>query len=159
MIRGRTLEAVEFLYNTLEAGEMRSREVYNLALRAGIAFRTVLRAKTLIGAKARVDDGRWYTYIPEEACERKTEIMKIIETKSFGELFKKPTERWKISEDWASISLAGETAVNSEEISVPQTSGSGLHIKIGAYEFTADASFPTEKLISLLKELEAGGLC
>lgn len=153
------MDAAIFLYNILEGGEMRSREVNRLALDAGIVMSTLVRAKKLIGAKSRIEDGRWYMFIPEEARNRKEDIIKLLESKSFKELFGTPTEQRKISEDWVSVVISGDSDEELEEAPIREVTHGGLHIKAGAYEFTADASFPTDQLIALLKGLGVESIC
>ena len=158
----RTIETAEFLYNILEAGEVRSREVYRQAREAGFSIHTLHRVRGIIGLEPRYDDGRWYMYLTEDQRRRKEEIIKQLETHGAkSPLSESAPETMKISEDWVSILTTEDEAVESDidEIPVHIASIGGLHIKAGAYEFTADASFPTEKLIEPLKGLGVEKIC
>jgi len=62
-----------------------------------------------------------------------------------------------VSSDWvAVIANSGEGGYTAP---LPDRSGGGLHVKVGAVEFTADSGFPTEKLIELLRGLGVAGGC
>ena len=77
-----------------------------------------------------------------------------------------------MSSDWVAVvtnSSEGDVSVipvreNSSEADVPimpmgRNSNGGLHVKVGAVEFTADSAFPTEKLIEVLRGLGVGNVC
>ena len=138
--------------DTLDGTEMPSNEVWRLVAQAGIADRTLQYAKRALHVKSRKIGGAgWAMSLPENAREYMTEISYPIPSLNPMRL----SESGAISSDFV--------RVVAEEISViklpPRDLSGNLHIKIGSYEFNADADFPMEKLAELLRGLEVESEC
>jgi hypothetical protein len=67
-------EADAWLRDLLADGPMQSREIQNAAREAGLAWRTIERAKRRLGIEAELmgygTAGRWYWRLPETATHR-----------------------------------------------------------------------------------------
>jgi len=144
-------EAVEFLIKHLAGTEMPSKEFLQMAEDAGIVGKTLSRAKRIVGAKSCRRNLKWYTSVPEEMKWRTFNISQRRE-KDFAHKTVKPPS---VSTDWVSVTVG-----DGNRAYIPPTresSGNGLRVKVGAYEFEADENFPTDKLAELLRGLAVNG--
>jgi hypothetical protein len=149
-------EAVEFLINLLAGKELPSAEVLRLAQEAGIVDKTLSRAKRIVGAKSHpvYSAGKlsWVMSVPEEMKCRTFNIARRPERKSAPG----PVKACPVSSDWLSVAVKDYGSGSKTDIPARASSG-GLRVKVGAYEFEADESFPTDKLAELLRGLVVDG--
>jgi hypothetical protein len=147
-------KAAEFVLDVLAEGEMATEEVQQLAARRGISGGTLKRARQVVCVKIRKASGRWYMVLPEGAREHFADCYKEPEPVA-ARLTSRSREIGTIASDWvAVITDSGEGGVCG-----PGREDGGLHVKVGAVEFTADSAFPTEKLIEILHGLGVAGGC
>ena len=147
-------EAADFLVNLLAGREMPSVEVFRHACEAGISDSTLGRAKAVVKAKSERKNSKWYMSVPEEMKGRIFSTPKPQQT----EYLLRPTANQAISSDWVSVAPQDDDCAKHKidiPIRVPPTEG--LHIKVGAFEFKADAGFPADKLAEVLRELAVRG--
>jgi hypothetical protein len=149
--------AVGFLLELLSDGEKPSAEVIEQAKKAGISDGTFKRAVCgIIKIKSRKVKNRWYMSLPPDFSYDGTDRLEWNRPTNEMRL---PAKLGVISTDWALVDTNGaeNTGVSDTVIVPTEMTEKGLHIKVGRYEFTADESFPTDKLVALLRALEVGG--
>jgi len=135
-MRLKITEAAEFLESELAGGEKPSKEIIELARKTGISEKTFIRVRRLIGERARKTvNGGWMLSLSEKFD------MSGIPAVEYGE----NREIRQISDDWVSVVTFDNCSGNPV-----------LHIKVGAYEFEADADFPAQKLTEILRDLGGG---
>lgn len=135
--------ATEFLIENLAGFELPVIKLEKMAEAAGISRSTLVRARAALNIKPRKRGKEWYISLPENAEKHIT----IIPPKSKAESPFYVPHIGEISSDWAKVVIDDDGELN------PKSNKSGLHIKIGAYEFKAEADFPMEKLSELLRGL------
>jgi hypothetical protein len=144
------IEAAELLFETIGDGEIPSRELDRLSSESGISIPTLKRAKAVIGVKARKVSKSWVMYIPPENRANAKET--IAYHKNIAKFRKKKAisrhETYPISTDWTKIVIDEDVSTGAID------ANTGLHIKVGSYEFTADANYPLDKLAELLRGLD-----
>jgi len=149
-------QAAEFLIDLLAEGEKLSAEVYQLAARRGISDKTLTLAKKAAWVKARKANGRWYMFLQEGAREHFADCIS-----KRGGFSAQPVQQSRaigaVSSDW--VTVVANSSDGSVQDTLPPRDGGGLHVKVGAVEFTADSAFPTEKLIEVLRGLGVGNGC
>jgi hypothetical protein len=148
--------ATEFVLELLAQGEMPREEVYQLAARRGITEATLARAKQAVKVKIRRAGGKWYMSLPCDARENIADYVR--KKKQFS--VRQPQRRREVSavsSDW--VTVVADTGEEGYTASLPDRDGGGLHVKVGAVEFTADSAFPVEKLIEVLRGLGVTGGC
>jgi len=150
--------AVEFLLSVLADGEMASADVDALRVQAGISKNTFDRARQKLGVRARQTRAGWRMSLPEPA--------EVLRTGHIREPQFAQSSTPRVSTDW--VSIAAPYSLSDELTEVAPDRGSSvvappsecgvLSIKVGAFELTASADYPTDKLAALLREL-GGALC
>ncbi|MDR1409256.1 MAG: hypothetical protein LBJ12_03080 [Oscillospiraceae bacterium] len=141
--------AAQFLIEFLSGGERASAEVCLEAQKREISYKTLTRARRAIGAQTRKKGGKWYVSVPEGISE--TAVINEMVLRQERKVWTMPYRDEAISSDWVSVVTDGSEAVSSRR-------GSGLRIKCGALEIEADAEYPAEKLVALLREI-GGEVC
>lgn len=149
-------QAAEFMIELLAEGEMLSEEVYQLAAQHGISTTTLNRAKHVARVKVRRAGGKWHMFVPDDAREYFTDCVSARGDFS-AQAMQRSCENAPVSSDWVSV-VAGSSQAIACEALLDRISG-GLHVKVGAVEFTADSAFPAEKLIEVLRGLGVGNEC
>ena len=144
-------KAVEFIVTLLSEGEKPSAEVIELAKEAGISDGTFKRAvHRVIGIKSRKSNNRWYMSLPTDFSREKLDGFEPMCSVNPMRL----REERSISSDWVSVTPQDNDCVK-HKIDIPSRVPpiGGIHIKVGAVEFKADAGFPADKLAEILRGL------
>ena len=151
-------KAAELLMDYLSDGEKPSIDAKRLATEHGISEQTFNRARRALGIRSRKSGGSWYMYAPEAARECFASCDQPSKAGFLAYTHAGVAGVGAVSSDWvAVIPGIGES---ERRIEVPTNeSKAGLRVKVGAYEFEADAGFPMEKLAVLLRGLGGEGLC
>jgi hypothetical protein len=170
-------QATGFLIEQLEEGEMKREEVYQLAELRGITGATITRARQVARVKAHRAGGIWYMYLPEGAPGGAREyfascVREWARLSTVARATKRRRVNRSASSDWMTV-ITDSSERDDSIIPVPEKGSEGdapimpvrekgnggLHVKVGAVEFTADSDFPTEKLVEVLRGLGVKSEC
>ena len=145
-------KATQMLIELLSEKEVPSSEISRISKAIGISGRTLARAKLIVKVKREKKEGGLLLTIPKEEVEAARESSEklnpqipIVRRSEICEAYIERTE-------WVSV----ENEANElDSRPVPKMRAGTLRIKVGKYEIEADTEYPIEKVIELLRVLEA----
>ncbi len=156
---GKLEEAADLLIDLLAGKEIPSAEVLKKVQEHEISYKTMHRAKAMVGAKSRKigKEKRWVMSVPECMKGIRFCTEQPFEPKNSRQI----TASGQISADWTSVSAGSCVGISGDKIEIPDyhPTNAYLRIKAGGFEIETDEHFPSGKLAELLRVIGGEAVC
>ena len=145
-------KATQILIEMLSEKEVASSEVSRITKAIGISARTLARAKLIVKVKREKKEAGLMLTIPKEEVEAAREASEKLNPQITIVRRSEICEEYIERTEWVRV----ENEANElDSRADPKMGTCSLRIKVGKYEIEADTEYPIEKVIELLRVMEA----